>query len=86
MPHKFRIKKSRSTQPRDLSLFLLSETGGIVRSFLCDLDIVGVGLLKTGVGDTNELCTLLKLRDSRTAALAHTGADTADKLEYGVGN
>lgn len=65
---------------------VISESGRIVRSFLCDLNIVRVGLPETCAGDAYELCTLLEVGDSRAAAVAHTGADTANELEDGVGN
>ena len=53
---------------------VISESGRIVRSFLCDLYIVRVGLSETCAGDAYELCTLLEVGDSRAAAVAHTGA------------
>ena len=68
------------------SSLLLSVVNRVVGSFLSYVNIVGVGLLKTCTCNPYKLCSFVEIGDSGAAAVAHTGTDTANKLEYSVGN
>ena len=63
---------------------LLTLAGGVVGSFLGDINIVGMALTQTCGGDTDKLALGAESVNIRCAAVAHTGADTAQHLEDGV--
>ena len=62
------------------------EAGRIVRSFLSDVDIVGMALLQASASDADELSLIMHLEDGAAAHITHTGAQTTDELEYSIGN
>ncbi len=55
-----------------INLLYFSDLCRVVRSFLCDIDIVRMALLEACACNADELCLLVESRDIHTSAVAHT--------------
>lgn len=64
---------------------IISSVLAVVRCFLCDADVVRMRFLETSAGDADKSAVLLECGYVGSAAVAHSGAETAHQLEYRVG-
>ena len=71
-------------RPALLLLERLHAAAGVVRRFLGDVDVVRMALHQTRVGDADEVRVMAQRFDIRRSAVAHAGAQAAQKLEDGV--
>ena len=84
-----KLKKSKTKRRLKIAvlhIILVVAACAVVGSFFCDVDIVRMRFTKTCICNANKLSSFLKFCNSFAAAVTHTCADTAEKLEDRVGN